>query len=127
MTITKLIIVVGGAGLATSVALGTSFYLTADFTIEQLLNKENPKQVSLKTGLNKQEWVAKWKDYITNNRTESNLNQEDTWKIDKWATVGKIENTVPDEFAKKCEEKLSNKVSGTKDPKYIEFIRFCVK
>ncbi|OAL10521.1 hypothetical protein A6V39_00455 [Candidatus Mycoplasma haematobovis] len=108
--------------------VGVGFYLTNNYTIEQLLNKENPKKVSLKKELaNKAEWLEKWKEYIKANKTGENFKDEDAWKLKEWNTIKTQENQVPDAFAEKCEEKLNDKVAGSKDPKYIEFVGWCVK
>lgn len=127
--INKVVFAVAGTGLTATAGAGTYFYLTNDWTIKGLFEKNNKGKTYLTSkSADKNQWLENWKKYIKENTAEDEpKTKNNPWNVEKWDTNKDDESKVPDEFATSCEKKLDEKVNGLKDPKYENFVKWCVK
>ncbi|OAL10601.1 hypothetical protein A6V39_00855 [Candidatus Mycoplasma haematobovis] len=126
--VNKIAIGVASTGVLAGAATGSYFYLTSGYTIEALFEKNKGNKSNLtKSSANKNLWLEKWKAYITANTPSGTITKNNSWNVSDWETNKNKNTEVPEAFAESCESKLKDKVTGTEDQKYKDFLNWCVK
>lgn len=127
--VNKVVFAVTGTGLTATAGAGTYFYLTSNWTIKGLFEKNKGTKSNLTSKSEKKnDWLDNWKKYIADNtQKEAPKNKNNPWNVGEWTTNQNKLQDVPEEFAKACEDKLNDKVKNAEDQNYKNFISWCVK
>ncbi|OAL10544.1 hypothetical protein A6V39_00570 [Candidatus Mycoplasma haematobovis] len=122
----KIIIGIATTSVVGSAGAGTYYFLTRtkEVSIKDLIKTTNPTQ-ELLSNSNKGKNNKVWTNYKTSNNTKPQ--GQDEWQIAEWkGSTGTTENNVPDNLVNKCQEKVNDKVKDKDDPKFKNFVSWCL-
>ncbi|AEW45839.1 hypothetical protein MHC_04915 [Mycoplasma haemocanis str. Illinois] len=92
-----------------------------EFKVDALVTSDN-KITNLNTSSGDEEgWKASWKNYLVDN------GDKNPWSLSDWNEKKSQENQFSSDLKTKCGTKKEEKVFGTKDPKFLNFVRWCSK
>ncbi|OAL10024.1 hypothetical protein A6V39_03865 [Candidatus Mycoplasma haematobovis] len=132
--VNKALIISGTTAASVGVGVGGYFLFhnssEKEQTIEKLLSLDDANKGKERLTISTKAengWLEKWKQYIADNTTGSTVNTTDKLGVNNWASINNNKTSVPDEFARKCEELLGTKIKDKTNDKYNSYVTWCLK
>ncbi|CBY93203.1 hypothetical protein HF1_11950 [Mycoplasma haemofelis str. Langford 1] len=110
------------SGIEDSLYLEVVKNCSKEFKINDLVTGDSKiTNLDSSSGSN-EDWKVAWKNYLADNK-DSN-----PWELTDWSTKKAASgDQISDDLKTKCNTKKDEKVFGSRDPKFSNFVRWCSK